>query len=88
MGWAFFFLFVVLKVPVVAAFWLIWWAVRAEPVVTDDGSTDGGGGGRCPRHRRGRWPRPPAPRRGPHAAASPQPPRRVRVLHARALARR
>ena len=88
MGWAFFFLFVVLKLPVVAAFWLIWWAIRSEPTVTDDVAGDDGGGGRCPRLRRGRRPRPRSPRRGPHAASAPEPPRRVRSARGRSLARR
>jgi hypothetical protein len=30
-----FFLLVVLKIPVLYSFWLIWWAVRAEPELDD-----------------------------------------------------
>ena len=75
MGWTIFFLFVVLKLPVFAAFWLIWYATRpvpAEPVDERSGGGDGGSG-----HRRPRRPRP--PRRGPHAEPPPPAPRRVRA---------
>jgi hypothetical protein len=82
-GWTFFFMFVVLKVPVVAAFWLVWWAIRSEPAPTDDAPTDGGGGSR---HRP--KPRSPRPRRGPHAVAAPPAPRRVRIARGRPLTHR
>jgi hypothetical protein len=75
-GWTFFYLMVVLKIPVVAALWLIWWAVR-EPVAPEEEHSDGDGGSRRHRHPRGRPPRP--PRRGPHAEPAPAPPQRVRV---------
>jgi hypothetical protein len=68
--WPIFFLGVVLKVPVAAALYLVWWAVRAEPEVEelpDDGD-----------HRFRRWRaeprRPRGPRRGPHQpTAAPLP---------------
>jgi hypothetical protein len=57
-----FFLGVVLKIPIFAGLYLIYWAVRAEPEL-DDARDDGDHGFR-------RWrtdPRPPrGPRRGPH----------------------
>ena len=75
MGWAFFYMFVILKIPVIAALWLVWWSVREQPGSgeeqrADDGRDDGG-------HRPPRRPRP--PRRGPHAGLPPRPPKRVRA---------
>jgi hypothetical protein len=58
-----FFLGVVLKIPIFAALYMIYWAVRAEPEV--DGAADDGD------HGFRRWrtePRSPrGPRRGPHS---------------------
>jgi hypothetical protein len=60
--WPIFFLGVVLKIPVAAALYLVWWAVRAEPE-TEEVPDDGDHGFR-------RWrsepSRPRGPRRGPH----------------------
>jgi len=73
---------VVLKIPVVALLWLVWWAVKEpkpredEPVRVDHGSVPGRD------HPRPRRPRP--PRRGPHAAPAPPAPKRVRA-YGRAL---
>jgi hypothetical protein len=76
------FLFVVLKLPILAACWLIWWAVKAEPDPSEDaGGEDGGGTKRRP-HPAPRLPR--APRRGPHGDPAPLPPPRVRPVRARA----
>ena len=74
MGWAMFFLFVVLKVPLLALCWLVWWAVRQEPDPAAD--EHGGGGGRARPHPVPPLPRP--PRRGPHSDAAPPSPPRVR----------
>jgi hypothetical protein len=76
-GWTFFYMFVILKIPVVFALWLVWWAVQ-EPPVPETDRTDGDGGSRRHRHPRGRPPRP--PRRGPHAAPPPASPSRVRAV--------
>jgi hypothetical protein len=73
-------LFVALKIPLVAACWIVWWAIRAEPEPEDAPSGDGG-------LRSRPHPRPPlphAPRRGPHAEQAPPAPPRVRPLNARA----
>lgn len=60
-----FFLLVVLKIPVLGALWLIWWAAKApEP---ETGGTGGGGGDFDRRPRRPILPR--GPRRGPAHAA-------------------
>jgi hypothetical protein len=73
--WAIFWLALVLKIPVVFALWLVWYAIRAEPVPDAD-SPGGGGSDRHP-PTRPRHPRP--PRRGPHADPPPRSPARVRV---------
>jgi hypothetical protein len=82
--WTFIWLMVLLKIPIVALFLIVRWAVRQTPE-TESG-LDGGVGPRPlplhPRHPRSRPPRP--PRRGPHRAAAPASPARVRVLTARA----
>jgi hypothetical protein len=75
-GWTFFYMFVVLKIPVLFAFWLVWWATRA-PEPDQERSDDDGGARRHPNHPRGRPPTP--PRRGPHAEPPPRAPERVRV---------
>jgi hypothetical protein len=78
-------LFVALKVPLVAALWLVWWAIHQEPEPEEAPPGDGGQrvtGPREPVHPR--RPLPHAPRRGPHGdAALPSPPR-VRTVDARA----
>lgn len=75
MGWAIFYMFVVLKIPVVAAIWLVWWAAKQTP---EDAPQAPGGGG-APRRDHPRPGPPKPPRRGPHADPAPQPPPRVRV---------
>jgi hypothetical protein len=77
-GWTFFYMFVVLKIPILFAFWLIWWATRAPEPQEQERSDDDGGGSRRERHPRGRPPRP--PRRGPHAEPAPPAPLRTRVV--------
>lgn len=76
MGWTFFYMFVILKIPVAFALWLVWWSVREQPATEEDRS-DGGGGSRRERHPRPPRPRP--PRRGPHAEPLPPAPKRVRA---------
>jgi len=74
-----FFLFVALKVPLLALCWLVWWAIRQ----TDEPSQDHGDGGAKRRvHPLGPLPR--RPRRGPHGDPVPLPPPRVRIVTARA----
>jgi hypothetical protein len=76
------YLFVFLKLPIVALFALIWWAVRQEPETAEDPG-DGG-------QRRASRPHPPPrlprlPRRGPHGDDAMAAPPRVRApLAARA----
>jgi hypothetical protein len=60
-GWAFFFMMVVLKIPLAAACWLVWYAIKAEPDLDEEPSA---GDERGPRRKLP--PRPPRwPRRGP-----------------------
>ncbi|HZO36467.1 MAG TPA: hypothetical protein VFB41_06275 [Solirubrobacteraceae bacterium] len=85
MGWTFFWLMVVLKVPIAGLFYIVWWAVHQTD---EDPVSDGDGGSGVPPHpspspRRGPWPR----RRGPHGApAQQQPAPRTRTpVHARGV---
>ena len=81
-AWAFLWMMLVLKIPLAAALWLVWWSAREQPVETgEEWRENGGGRGGHPRPRR---PRP--PRRGPHATPPPKAPQRVRA-RARRLTR-
>jgi hypothetical protein len=81
-AWGIVWLAVVLKIPIAALLYLVWWAIKDPPVqaAEDDG---GGSPDRDPRpHPRSRPPHP--PRRGPHGAPAPSAPARVRVAERRA----
>jgi hypothetical protein len=73
--WAFFWLAVVLKIPIVALLWIVWWAIHAEPET--ESADDGGGSDRHGHGPRVKPPRP--PRRGPHGDPVPPAPERVRA---------
>jgi len=76
---------VVLKIPVIAAFALVWWAVREpEPAEAPDDDDRGG----SDREAGSRPRRPGPPRRGPHGAPAPGAPRRVRTVAAPTSVRR
>ena len=76
--WIFLWLMLALKIPIVALYLLVRWAVRQTPE-TAEGAEDGGVGPRpSPRHPRGRPPR--FPRRGPHGDPGPPPPPRTRTV--------
>jgi hypothetical protein len=76
MTWGFIWMAVVLKIPIVALLWLVWWAVRAEPEpAAGEPAEGGGGGGHSPRPRRPR-----SPRRGDHAEPPPKSPPRIRAV--------
>jgi hypothetical protein len=81
--WTFIWLMVFLKIPIVAMFLLVRWAVMQPPV--DGPDEDGGIGPRSrplnPHHPRSRLPR--SPRRGPHGDPSPASPRRARTAVSR-----
>jgi hypothetical protein len=73
----FIWMMVILKIPIAALLWLVWYAAK-EPEPTVDEDQDSGGSDR--RHRREpRHPRPPR-RGGPHAAPAPATPPRVRTV--------
>jgi hypothetical protein len=80
MGWTMLYLFVALKIPIGAAIYLVYWAVKQEPDPDEDGVRDDGGSAKRP-HPVPRLPR--NPRRGPHGEAAPPSPPRVRPLRAR-----
>lgn len=69
-------MFVILKIPIIAALVLIWYAIQEPEPAAADGDERGGGSDRDggPQPRR---PRP--PRRGPHASPPPGAPHRVRT---------
>jgi hypothetical protein len=77
MTWGFIWMIVVLKIPIVALLWLVWWAVHSEPEPAAAGDQgDGGGGiGHSPKP-----PKPRPPRRGEHAEPAPVPPPRIRAV--------
>jgi hypothetical protein len=71
----FIWMFFVLKIPIAALLWLVWWAAKEpEPVGADE---DEGGSKRPDRPHGPRPSRP--PRRGPHSGAPPPAPSRVRT---------
>jgi hypothetical protein len=81
MGWTMLYLFVFLKLPILAAVWIVWWAVHQEPDPAE--GPDGGGGDRSRPHPRPKRPNP--PRRDPHGNPElPSPPRVRSVVTARA----
>ena len=80
--WTFIWLMVFLKIPIVALFLIVRWAVSQTP---EGASGQDGGIGPLPRpvhphHPRSRLPRP--PRRGAHRDPSPGAPPRIRVITA------
>jgi hypothetical protein len=87
----FIFLMFILKLPILALFYIVWWAVHSPPEPDPVGEEDGGT--KRPQSPRPRHPHPrPAlprnPRRGPHGAPRVAPPPRARTVVARARARR
>jgi hypothetical protein len=70
----------VLKIPIAALLWIVWWAIH-DPPVPEAGEDDEGGSDRDPWHARRRPPRP--PRRGPHDDVRPGSPARVRRARGR-----
>jgi len=84
--WTFIWLMVLLKVPIVALFLIVRWAVRQTPEAELGAGGDGGVGPRPsprtpPRHPRSAPQR--ISRRGPHRGVAPASPARVRARSAR-----
>jgi hypothetical protein len=79
MTWGFIWLMLVLKLPIAALLYIVWWAVKQGPE-TDVDPNDGEGGTKVYPHddRRPRLPRPPR-HRGPHGSPSPPAPQRSRT---------
>ena len=83
MGWTFVYLMLILKIPIAALLFIVWWAIRSTPEESTPEAADGGGGSKArPRHPRRPLPR--HPRRGPHGDPLPLPPPRTRAVVARA----
>jgi hypothetical protein len=81
--WTFIWLMFLLKIPIVALFLIVRWAVRQVP---EEAAGDDGGIGTAqrplhPHHPHPRRPRP--PRRGPHGEPPAPPPPRVRTVASR-----
>ena len=80
MTWGLIWLMLVLKIPVAALLYIVWWAVHQD-TEPDGGDGDGGDGG-TKVHPHGdlrpRLPRPPR-HRGPHGSPSPPAPKRSRT---------
>jgi hypothetical protein len=79
--WTFVWLMLILKIPIVALFLIVRWAVRQTPEEATGAGQDGGIGPRPrpghPHHPRPRLPH--TPRRGPHRSHAPAPPLRMRT---------
>jgi hypothetical protein len=86
-AWTFIWLMFLLKIPIVALFLIVRWAVRQTPQATsgDDGGTGPRAQPRHPHHPRA--PRPRAPRRGPHGEPPAPAPKRVRTVVSRGALR-
>ena len=96
--WPIFFLLVVLKIPVLGALWLVWWASRAQPLPDEAPEDDGGFRFRNPSHRAradrgaadrmapGRVRCPTARRAGRSRVIRPPAPARAGLAHARGSA--
>jgi hypothetical protein len=81
MEWTgFVFLMFVLKIPLIALIWLVWWAIRQVPEEAGQRQGDGDGGSRVEPPQQ---PFPRHPRRGPHGEPAPAAPPRVRTTVAR-----
>ncbi|MEA2127402.1 MAG: hypothetical protein QOJ85_293 [Solirubrobacteraceae bacterium] len=83
----FIFLMLILKIPICALLYIVWWAIHAEP--EPDALTDEDGGTKkplapLPRHPHPRPALPRPPRRGPHGAPALASPPRMRTVLARA----
>ena len=75
MGWTFFWLMVVLKIPIIGLFSIVYWAIKQTDEPVEDA---GDGGSKTPAHPPSRTP--PHPRkRGPHGDPALPAPKRSRM---------
>jgi len=80
----FIYMMFVLKIPIVALLWIVWWAIHQTPEPQSTGHDDGGTKPTPHPHS----PLPHVPRRGPHGDPPPPAPARVRVpARARSISR-
>jgi hypothetical protein len=79
MGWGFVWLMLVLKIPIAALLYIVWWAIKQEEPAP---GASGEGGTKAPPHPR--LPLPRSPRRGPHGEPPVPAPPRTRTVVARA----
>ena len=70
-----------LKIPLIGAILIVWWAIKQKPE-DDPAPEDDGGVKRQRPHPPKPFPR--RPRRGPHGDPAPLPPARVRSVRAKA----
>jgi hypothetical protein len=68
---------VILKIPIAALLWLVWWSSKAPEPQEEEPARVDRGAPRAPHDPGPRRPRP--PRRGPHAEPAPPAPSRVRA---------
>ena len=82
MGWTMLYLFVFLKLPILGACYIVWWAIHQTDEIDDVPSDGGSKVPRRPHPHRPRRPRP--PRRGGPACGSARlaPPPRIRHVTA------
>jgi hypothetical protein len=79
MTWGLIWLMLVLKIPVAALLYIVWWAVRQDTEPENGTDGDDGGSKVHPRpDHRPRRPRPTRPR-GPHGEPQPPSPKRSRT---------
>ncbi|WP_205695830.1 hypothetical protein [Conexibacter sp. SYSU D00693] len=78
MDWGFIWIMLVLKIPVFALLWLVWWSVRQTDDEPGEEESGGDGGTKRPRHPRPKRPSPPRTR-GPHDGRRAPAPARVRT---------
>jgi len=73
MEWTFLYLMVFLKLPIAALFWIVWWAIKADPQASvDDTESEGDGGSKRPHAPFGPRPRSRGPHGDPHVPAPPR----------------
>ena len=86
MGWTFVYLMLILKIPIVALLWIVWWAIHSTPENESkpEKAADSEAKPKKTRPRHPRKPLPHHPRRGPHGDPLPLPPPRTRTVVARA----
>jgi hypothetical protein len=77
-AWMFVWLMVILKIPIAALLWLVWWSSKAPKPAEEEPARVDRQPDRPPHGPGPRRPRP--PRRGPHAEPAPPAPSRVRAV--------